>query len=177
MTLLTPELKDGVEKLLRKLSSPPEQLTPAGPTIAEAKMVGPQTSEARWPNFVVLSDEPASIGGRDSAPPPSSIFVASIGFAENVIFARQAVLHDVDFESFETRVEAQWDRRGIFGIENADPAITDVLIVTRITTTASPERVAELVRLTHKRSPMTATLAKAATIRRKLLVNGNETPV
>jgi uncharacterized OsmC-like protein len=177
MTLVTPELKEGVQKLFEKLSSPEDPAVIMGPTIATATMTGPQTSEARWPNFTVISDEPKSVGGRDTAPPPSSIFVASIGFAENVIFARQAALSGLDFESLETKVEAQWDRKGMFGIGEADPSISDVLIETRITTEASPEKVAELLRLTHKRCPMTATIAKASPVRRRLFVNGEETKV
>jgi uncharacterized OsmC-like protein len=65
----------------------------------------------------------------------------------------------------------------MFGIGDVDPSITDVVIETRITTEADPGRVAELVRLTHKRCPMTATVAKAATIKRVLFVNGTETAV
>ncbi len=177
MTLVSQEMKEGVKTLFQKLGGPPDSANPTKPTVAVAKMTGPQTSEARWDRFVVVSDEPKSVGGWETAPPPSSIFVASIGFAENVIFARQAALYGVDFEAFETKVEAQWDRRGMFGIGDADPSITDLLIETRITTGADPKKVAELVRLTHRRCPMTATVAKAATIRRMLFINGAETSI
>ncbi|MDA4126663.1 MAG: OsmC family protein, partial [Thaumarchaeota archaeon] len=116
-------------------------------------------------------------GGGDTAPPPSSIFVASIGFAENVIFARQAALQGLDFNSLETKVEAKWDRKGIFGIRDSDPSIYDVLIETRITTGEPPEKVVELLKLNDRRCPMTTTVAKAATVRRKLFVNGLEVQV
>jgi uncharacterized OsmC-like protein len=174
MTLVSAELKEGVLKLFETWSSPGARTI--GPTTAETRLTGPQTSEVRWPNFTVISDEPKSIGGMDSAPPPSSLFIASIGFAENVIFARQAALRGVDFESYETKVEGVWDRRGIFGIGDADPAITSLLIETRVGTAASPQDIVELLKLTHRRSPMTATVAKAAKIQRKLFVNGVEVP-
>jgi uncharacterized OsmC-like protein len=177
MTLVTPELKEGIRKLFDRLSAPDDPSTKMGPTVATAVMTGPQASEASWPNYKVTSDEPISVGGKDAAPQPSSIFVASIGFAENVIFARQAVLHEVDFDSMETKVEAQWDRKGIFGIRNADPSITSLLIETRIATGAPPDKVLELLKLTEKRSPLTATVAKSAAIRRKLFVNGTEIPI
>jgi len=172
MTLISPELKEGVRKLVEDWSSP--GVKTASPTVAETRLIGPQTSEAKWPNFTVISDEPKSVGGHDSAPPPSSLFVASIGFAENVIFARQAALHGVEFESYETRVEGTWDRKGIFGIQGADPSITRLLIETKVRTSASPKQVVELLKLTHRRSPMTATLAKAAKIVRRLYVNDAE---
>ena len=175
MTLVSAELKEGVQKLFETWSSPGAKTF--GPTSAVTRLIGPQTSEAQWPNFTVVSDEPKSVGGMDSAPPPSSLFVASIGFAENVIFARQAALKGVDFESYETRVDGMWDRRGIFGIEDVDPAITQLMIETRVETEATPQKIVELLKLTHRRSPMTATLAKVAKIERKLIVNGVEVPI
>src|SRR5579863_2861198 len=108
MTLLSTELKNEVHELYETWSRPDAKTV--GPTSATTRLIGPQTSEARWPGFTVTSDEPKSIGGMDSAPPPSSLFVASIGFAENIIFARQAALGGVDFDSYETTVEAIWDR-------------------------------------------------------------------
>lgn len=148
-----------------------------GPTVADCRMTGPQASEAKWPSWTLTSDEPATIGGTDAAPPPSSIFVASIGFAENVIFARQAALQGVDIDSLETHLEANWDRKGMVGIAGSDPSIRDLLIETRVATRASPDKVRELVRLTSERCPMTRTVSKSATVRRRLLVNGSEVPV
>lgn len=174
MSLVSHDLREGTGALLQRLSSPPADSKPAGPTKASTRLLGAQTSEATLGPYRVVSDEPRSVGGNESAPTPSSLFVAAIGFAENVIFARQAALHEMDFEPFETDVEAQWDRKGMFGIGGADPSITDVLIETRIVTSARPEEVAELLLLTHSRSPLTATIAKAAKIRRRLVVNGEE---
>ncbi len=177
MTLISERLKLGVGSLLKKLTNNEGPSASLAPTVAVTRLTGPQTSEAVWPKFSVISDEPESVDGKDSAPPPSAIFVASIGLAENVVFARQAALQNVEISSCENRVAALWDRKGLFDIDNISPAITNVLIETKITTTAPPEKIAELVRLTHRRCPMTATIAKAAIIERKLFVNGLETPV
>jgi hypothetical protein len=115
MTLVTSEFREAIQNLFERLSSPDDPADAMGPTVGTATLTGPQTSIARWPNFTLTSDEPNSVGGGDTAPPPS-VFVASIGFAENVIFARQAALQGVDFDSMETKVEAKWDRKGMFGI-------------------------------------------------------------
>ncbi len=177
MTLVSQALKDGVKSLHDRLTTQDDPSKSRNPTVAETKMTGPQSSVATWPTYSISSDEPTSIGGTEKAPAPSSIFMASIGFAENVIFARQAVLKGVDFDSLETRVEGVWDRKGIFGIDNTDPSVTDLLIVTRVTTSATPTAIADVLRLTDRRCPMTATVAKAAKVRRQLFVNGEEIPV
>jgi len=175
MTLVTRELKEAVQKLFEDWSTPGAKTV--RPTVAETRMIGPQTSEANWPSFKVVSDEPKSVGGTDSAPSPSALFMASIGFGENVIFARQAAFEGVEFDSYETKVEGPWDRKGIFEIDGASPSITRILIETKVTTGAPPARIAELLKLTHRRSPMTTTVAKAAKIERRLFVNGVEVPV
>ena len=177
MTLVTSKLREGVKNLFDKLASSKDPAASLGKTKAVVKMVGPQTSVAVTAGFSVASDEPESLDGRMTAPYPSSLFTASIGFAENVIFARQAALYDVDFDAYETTVEGLWDMKGMFGQDGRSPAMTEFNIETKVTTEAPPKRIAELLRLTHERCPMTATIAKAATINRKLFVNGEEVKV
>jgi len=176
MTLISKELKDGVSKNFERLSSEDSSKSIL-PSVAEAVMIGPQSSEVKWEKFKLISDEPQSHGGSDTAPTPSSIFAASIGFAENVILARNLAMKGLDMDACTTRIEALWDRRGLYGIADSDPSITSVLIETRVASRSSPGKIAELVRLNDKRSPMTATVAKAAQIRRKLFVNDKEVPV
>jgi len=77
----------------------------------------------------------------------------------------------------ETKVEALWDRNGLFGIDGAEPSIRDVLIETRITTGAEAGVVAGLLRMTGMMNPVTATVAKAVVVRRRLYVNGTEVQV
>jgi hypothetical protein len=83
-------------------------------------------------------------------------------------------MSNVDFDSLETKVEASWDRKGLFQIDGKDPSIFMILIETRVGSAAPPEKIAELVKQTHKTSPLTATVAKIATIHRRLFVNGSE---
>jgi uncharacterized OsmC-like protein len=77
----------------------------------------------------------------------------------------------------QTKVEASWDRKGMFGIGDTDPSITDLFIETAIVAEAPAEKIAELLILTNERCPMTATVAKSSKVRRRLIVNGAETSV
>jgi uncharacterized OsmC-like protein len=174
MTLVSQRLREGVKGLFDQLAPMREPVQSMGKAKAVAKMVGPQTSVAVTAGFSVASDEPESLDGRMAAPYPSFLFAASIGLAENVIFARQAALYGADFDSYETTVEGLWDMKGMFGQDGRSPAMSEFRIETRITTGAPPEKMAELLKLTHERCPMTATVAKGAAINRKLFVNGAE---
>ncbi len=144
---------------------------------AVAKLVGPQTSVAEVDGFTITSDEPGWLGGHETGPTPSALFCAAIGFAENFIFARQAVLQGVDFESYETKVEGHWDLKGSFGLDGRDPSVFEFEIETRVTTEAPPKKVVDIVRLTRQRCPMTATVSKGAKVNGRLWVNGSEFPL
>jgi uncharacterized OsmC-like protein len=174
MTLISTQLKNGVQEMISNLRSTTNPQASLATTAAKVRLTGPQTSEAKIKDFTVISDEPKSVDGKDTAPAPSSYFIASIGFAENVILARQAALANIDFDACETNVVGHWDRRGMFGINGANPAFKDIVIETRVTTNAPAERVAELLRLTHERNPVTATVAKAVKVSRRLFVNETE---
>jgi hypothetical protein len=69
MTLVSPELKQAMEKLYEDLKSNNDPSKSARPSVAVAKMIGPQSSEARWNDLVIRSDESPAVGGAGSAPP------------------------------------------------------------------------------------------------------------
>ncbi|HKT22910.1 MAG TPA: OsmC family protein [Nitrososphaerales archaeon] len=177
MTLVTPKLKGGVKDLFERLAAAKDPAASTGKTKAVVKAVGPQTCVAVTAGFSVASDEPEALDGRMTAPYPSFLFSASIGMAESTIFARQAALYDVDYDTYETTVEGLWDMKGMFGQDGHSPAFTSFNIETRVTTAAPPEKIAELLRLTHERCQMTATVSKGASIDRRLFVNGVEVKV
>lgn len=111
-----------------------------GVAAAEVILTGPQSSEAKVKAFTVVSDKPKSIGGTDTAPTPTGYFVASIGFCVNVVLARHAALHAVDFDSLETRVTGHWDMKGLFGIGGRDAAFLDFAIETHMTSNTPAEK-------------------------------------
>jgi uncharacterized OsmC-like protein len=93
------------------------------------------------------------------------------------MFARHAALLGLRFESLETSVRGHWDRRGQYEIDGTEPSFKDMIIETRVTTKDPVHKVVEVTRLTHRRCPMHATIAKAMTVTDKLFVNGEETPI
>ena len=174
MTLVSSKFKEGLSLFHDRVAAMKERSEYIAKPTASTKLVGPQTAVAEVDGFSVTSDEPEWLGGYKTGPTPSALFCASIGFAEDFIFARQAVLHGVDFDHYETRVEGHWDMKGSFGFDGRDPTVTEFQIETKVTSQAPVEKIVELVKLTNLRCPMTATVSKAAVVSRKLWVNGTE---
>lgn len=85
-----------------KTVSDPKQAT--GTVQAHASLIGDQASEASLGNQHLISDEPKTAGGTNKGPGPLDYFMASIGFCENVTFARYATLNGLDFDSLKTSV-------------------------------------------------------------------------
>jgi uncharacterized OsmC-like protein len=144
---------------------------------AEVRLVRDQCSEAKARGFNVVQDEPERVWGTGKGPTPTDYFVTSIGFCENVIFARNASLARLSIESMETIVSGSWDRRGLFDIDGVSPFFKSITVETRISTKDSMEKVVEVARQTHRRCPVHATLARATELIFKLVVNGESVPL
>lgn len=148
-----------------------------GTVRADSKLVGDQLQEAKMRDYTLVCDEPASLGGTDKGPNPLEFFVSAVGFCENVTLARFAALRGLEFDSLETIVRGHWDRRGQGEWEGIEPAFKDFVVETRITARAPIDEIRELVRTTHMRCPMHASILKIGPVVDRLFVNGTEIPL
>ena len=79
---------------------------------ATAKLIGNQKSEGIVRGFTLIQDEPESVAGTGTGPTPTDFLIASVAFCENVVFARNAVLNDLDTQALETTASGDWDNEG-----------------------------------------------------------------
>jgi len=174
MTRISPELGQNFDSMRQRLASVGEDLAT---NAIEVRLVKDQHSEATIRGFTVTQDEPATAWGTAKGPTPTDYFVASIGFCENVIFARTASMAKLTVDSLETAVSGSWDRRGLFEIDGTSPFFKAITVETRVSTRDPVEKVAEVARLTHRRCPVHATLSRAIPMTFKLVVNGHDVPL
>jgi uncharacterized OsmC-like protein len=177
MPKISPELKPFAEQWLRDLKKISDPKLAIGTVGADASLIADQTSEVRHGDHHIISDEPKAVGGSDKGPSPLDYFMASIGFCENVTFARYATLYWLDFDSLETNVRGHWDRRGQADSSDAEPAFTDFIVETRLTSNDSIEKIKKVTMTAHTRCPMHSTITKAGKVVDKLFVNGTEIPL
>lgn len=116
MTLLNPKLGQNFEGLKQRFTQA-NRNEDLATNRAEVRLIKDQNSEAKVRGFTLVQDEPESVWGTGKGPTPTDFFVTSIGFCENVIFARNASLANLSITSLETVVSGSWDRRGLFEIE------------------------------------------------------------
>ena len=177
MPKISSDFKPYTEQWIRGLNEITDSKQALGTARADATLIGDQASEVKHGTHRLVSDEPTSVGGSDKGPSPLDYFMASIGFCENVTFARYATLNELNFDSLQTTVRGHWDRRGQADSSEIEPAFQDFVVETRVTSTDSIEKIRKVVRIVHKRCAMHATIAKVCKVSDKLIVNGTEVPL
>jgi len=177
MPLISSGFKPHVEKWLAGIREITDPMKGLGTVRADSKLVGDQLQEAKMRDYTLVCDEPSSLGGSDKGPNPLEFFVSAVGFCENVTFARFAALRRLEFDSLETSVRGHWDRRGQGEWEDIEPAFRDFVVETRIASDAPLEKIREIVKITHHRCPMHASISKIGPVVDKLFVNGTEVPL
>ena len=176
MTPVSPELGKRFDELRRGMISN-KSADASSTNRAEVKLIKYQCSEAKVRSFTLVQDEPESVWGTGKGPTPTDYFIASVGFCENVIFARNASIANLTIDSLETTVTGTSDRRGLFDIDGVKPSFKTITVETKITTKDPFQKVVEVANQTHRRCPVHATLSRATEMIFRLNVNGQNVPL
>jgi len=176
LTLVSPELGKKFEELRHGMISNKAAET-SSTNRAEVRLIKDQNSEAKVRTFTLVQDEPESVWGTGKGPTPTDYFIASVGFCENVIFARNASMANLTIDSLETTVTGTWDRRGLFEIDGVKPSFKTITVETKITTKDRVQKVVEVANQTHRRCPVHATLSRSTEMIFRLNVNGQNVPL
>jgi len=174
MPLPSPAFKPYIEKWLAGIQEITDPAKGLGTVRADSKLMSDQLQEATMRDYALICDEPSALGGSDKGPNPLEFFMSSIGFCENVTFARFAALRGLEFDSLVTSVRGHWDRRGQGDWEGVEPAFRDFVVETRIESGAPLEKIREVVKTAHYRCPMHSSISRIAPVLDRLFVNGTE---
>lgn len=173
MSKVSPELGTFFSNSIEELKNQEGHKMAANHAVATLKR--DQCSEVSVRGFTLVQDEPVSVMGGGSGPTPTDFFISSVALCENVIFARNAAVRRLPVDSLETTATGEWDMKGLWEIDGADPSFIRISVETKVQTNAPASEVAEVARLTHRRCPVYATLRKSVEISFRLTVNGTET--
>jgi uncharacterized OsmC-like protein len=156
-------------KITMKVQSTWERGTKAVVTVgtmyAQGESVFPRTRR-----FVIMSDDPAPLGGVDSAPAPTETLMAALAGCVTSGIATNAALFDVPLEALSIDMEADIDLRGVLGHDKtARNGISDIRYTVTIQSPAPEEKVRKCKETIDRKSPIRDTLANPVNITSELV--------
>jgi uncharacterized OsmC-like protein len=138
----------------------------AGRTVwkATTNWLGGFRSQAQIRDFTVEMDEPAPLGGSNTAPNMVEIVLGAYGCCLTTGYAANAALRGIQLEDIQIELEGDLDLNGFFGLQDPDecwPGYTNVRAkVTLKAPTASKEQLQALHDAVLKTSPVGSILQR-----------------
>ncbi|MDF1508101.1 OsmC family protein [Robertmurraya sp. DFI.2.37] len=109
----------------------------------------------------IAVDEPASMGGNDSAADPLSTFLAALLACENVMAQIIAKEMSFDLQKISFDVEGSIDISGLMGDLEVDPKFQEVTVQATLQTSETQARINELQKMVDLRCPLFRTIKDA----------------
>jgi uncharacterized OsmC-like protein len=106
-------------------------------------------------SFTVETDEPAPLGGTDSAIDPMELLLASLGTCLTIGWVTHANRRGIDFRNLQITVRAPYDLRGYLGLDSAvRPGFTNLEYDVEVDSDADPAVLQEIKAAAEQGSPM-----------------------
>jgi uncharacterized OsmC-like protein len=108
---------------------------------ADGELVGPFEVRVAVADHRVTVDEPSSIGGADAAPSPVDMALVSLASCQAITYRLWAVKLGVHIAGIRVAVDADYDARGLLGVEGYDrPGFSAARVVVTIQGAWCPAR-------------------------------------
>ncbi|MFN0029289.1 MAG: OsmC family protein [Acidimicrobiales bacterium] len=140
----------------------------AAATVWEAEVTwqGAFRSEARIRNFAPMaSDEPAGLGGTDTAPNPVEQLLAALGNCLAVGYAANASAAGIKIEDLRIKLKGDLDLRTFLGLAQGNAGYEAIQVAVELNSDATATQLAELHDRVVGTSPVGHTLSRAVPLR------------
>lgn len=128
---------------------------------AAVKWNGGFRSEARIRDFAPLaSDEPAGLGGTDTAPNPVEQLLGALGNCLAVGYAANASVAGIELRALEVEISGDLDLHTFLGLEEGHAGFSSIEARVNIDSDASPDALAALHEKVKSTSPVGHTLGR-----------------
>lgn len=129
---------------------------------AEVTWTGGFRSQAKVRDFAPSpSDEPAGLGGTDTAPNPVEQLLAALGNCLSVGYAANATAAGIELSELRVELEGDLDLHTFLGLSGDHAGYTDIRARVHLVADATDEQLAELHRKVTSTSPVGHTLNRA----------------
>lgn len=126
-------------------------------------------AEAR--SFSINFDEPAALGGDDSAPNPVEYVLASLGACQAIVYRALASLKGIKLQSVIVNTKGHLDLNGFLGLDaNARPGLSKVEFETIIVSNEPTETIERLALQVESLCPVLDIISNPVTVEGKLVI-------
>jgi len=140
---------------------------------AQVTWLGAFRSEAKVRSFApIASDEPAALGGTDSAPNPVEQLLAALGNCLAVGYAANATARGITISELTIDIAGNLDLHTFLGLRPGGHAgFDDISVDVSLESDATPEHIAELHQHVLSTSPVGHTLRAAVPVEATIALN------
>jgi uncharacterized OsmC-like protein len=157
-----PGIREAIERLSAAFAADPEKAR-ARNAAATARIAGGLRCEITGPHEErAVTDMPAAMGGKASAPNPGWLLRAAMASCTATVIAMRAARLGIDLSVLEVSVESESDSRGLLGLDERVSAGLDGLrTLVRIGGNAESQSLRELAAWADAHSPVGCTVRRA----------------
>lgn len=113
----------------------------------------------------VAVDEPAALGGSDTAPNPAELLLGAVGTCLSIGYALNAAARGIELQQLELELEGDIDLTVFAGLaEQGNPGYSDIRVRARIKSDAPADAIQELHEHVVRTSPITSTVARPVNV-------------
>lgn len=139
---------------------------------ATGRGVGTVATDVRTRQHSFVVDEPASLGGDDSATNPVEYALGAFLGCQVVTYRFWAAHLGIVVEDIDVSAVGDLDVRGFFGLDDAvRPGFSEIRVEVRLTGPESSERYAELQRVVDEHCPVLDLFARPTPVRTTLVTD------
>lgn len=120
-------------------------------------------------DHTVRVDEPAALGGSDTAPNPAELLLNAVGTCLSIGYVLNASARGIELKGLELEVEGDIDL-GVFAgvVEDGNPGYSQIRVRAKVDSDASPEVLQALHDHVVRTSPICSTVARPVAVTAEL---------
>ncbi len=144
---------------------------------AETELVEDVRCSMKVRDFSPISvDEPAELGGGNSAMNPVELVLGALGTCQEIMYAAYASVMGVKLNNVKVDVKGYLDLKGLFAMdETVPPGFRKICYETTIESPADTETLNKLVAMVESHCPVYDTLTRAVEVTGMVSINGSRT--
>ena len=119
-------------------------------------------------------DEPRAVGGDNSAPSPGVYGLGALTGCIAMAVKNQAVMSNTSVTAVEVDVEADYDDRGMFNIDDVAPGFKEFRLFIKVDSTAPQEKICEIVESALKTDTWFAVFTNSQSISTEITVTAQQ---